>query len=271
MTSKFKIYQIAYDQKTLDSVQSGGFLLLDNMANERPDWYEYWPIRNYLLSNPLQDDCWYGFFSPKFTDKTQLDYHQVCEFIHNSFEKNLVDVALFSPQPDMGSNFLSVFEQAEMFDPGFIDIAKKFFATLGINVPLENIIMDSRQIVFSNYFVAKPSFWREWFVWTEALFSVAEDSLHPLHSLLCVNTTYSENSHRKVFLLERIASLLLILKPAYKVAVANTFKFGWSMSKFRNQPESVYINDALKMAFREHGFPEYMDAYRTIRGNFPGI
>jgi hypothetical protein len=125
--------------------------------------------------------------------------------------------------------------------------------------------MDSRQIVFSNYFVAKPPFWREWFVWAESLFAAAEDASHPLHELLCQNTSYSENSPRKVFLLERLASLLLFLRPQYRVAVANPFQFGWSMSKLRERPQDAYINDALKIAYRELGFPEYMDAFRKIR------
>jgi hypothetical protein len=29
-----------------------GFDVLDNSANERPDWYEYFPIRKFLLSEP---------------------------------------------------------------------------------------------------------------------------------------------------------------------------------------------------------------------------
>jgi hypothetical protein len=24
-----------------------GYRMLDNLANERPDWYEYWPIRRF--------------------------------------------------------------------------------------------------------------------------------------------------------------------------------------------------------------------------------
>jgi len=125
--------------------------------------------------------------------------------------------------------------------------------------------MDSRQIVFSNYFIAKPAFWREWFQLTEALYGAAENPLHPLHPELTTNTSYSENSHRKVFLMERMASLLLFLRPDYRVAVANTFNFAWSMSKLRQTPDNAYISDALKMAYRELGFPQYMDAFRRIR------
>jgi hypothetical protein len=29
-----------------------GFGVLDNSSNERPDWFEYWPIRKYFGKKP---------------------------------------------------------------------------------------------------------------------------------------------------------------------------------------------------------------------------
>jgi hypothetical protein len=258
------LYQITYDEATRAQVAANGFKQLDNLDNPRPDWYEYWPIRNFLLNQPLNDDAWYGFFSPKFCAKTLLSFVQVEAFVAKADAEG-ASVALFSPQPDMASNFLNVFEQAEVFDPGFNATARQFLSGVGLEIPVESLVMDSRQTVFSNYFAAKPAFWREWFVLTEALFSVAEDSKHPLHAALTYNTTYAANAQRKVFLSERLASLLLYLRPQYKTAVANPFTTGWSMAKFRQHPEDAYINDALKIAFKELGFPQYMDAFRLMR------
>lgn len=258
------LYQIAYNAATQEQVASNGFLLLDNLDNPRPDWYEYWPMRRFLLTQTLDEQAWYAFFSPKFCAKTQLSFAQTEAFVAQA-EASGASVALFSPQPDMASNFLSVFEQAEVFDPGFIATAKQFLHGVGLDLPLESIVMDSRQTVFSNYFAAKPAFWREWFSLAEALFSIAEDPQHPLYAALTHNTTYAANAQRKVFLSERLASLLLYLRPGYKVAVANPFTTGWSMAKFRQHPEDAYINDALKMAFKELGFPQYMDAFRMMR------
>ena len=265
MTADIRLYQIAYDAASLEAVRQSGFLLLDNLDNARPDWYEYWPIRRFLLQETLDDNAFYGFFSPKFTAKTQLSHADVCAFLQGALANGPVDVALFSPQPDMGANFLNVFEQAEVFDHGFIDAATLFLSAQGIDVPLANLVMDSRQIVYSNYFVARPAFWRQWFSLTEALFAVAEDAAHPLHARLNFNTNYAANANRKVFLQERLASLLLYVHPEFKVAVANPFGFGWSMAKFRETPQDTYINDALKRAFRDTGFPQYMDAFRTMR------
>ena len=262
------LHLIAYNTATEASVAKSGFLALDNMGNERPDWYEYWPIRRQLLNVPMVEGDWYGFFSPKFGAKTQLDYAATQAFIANADANQQADVVLFSPQPDMGANFLNVFEQAEVFDAGFIRAAKDFLKTCGLDVPLEGIVMDSRQTVFSNYFAAKPPFWREWFALTEALFAICENKGHPLNAALCHQTTYGVDAQRKVFLLERLASLLLVLRPSYRTVAYNPYGMGWSMSKFRDNPNNAYINDALKMAFRELGFPQYMDAFNAMRNQF---
>ena len=270
MDDGMRLYQIAYDDSSRAHVEASGFRLLDNMANERPDWYEYWPIRKYLLGHTLQEDDWYGFFSPKFGAKTQLSCSDVQRIVREAYDKHGAEVVLFSPQPDMGANFLNVFEQAELFDPGFIDTAQAFVKTLGLDVPLINLVMDARQIVYSNYFVAKPAFWRLWFSWTERLFQAAESPSHPLSAALCQPTTYGTNAQRKVFLLERLASLLLTVAPDVKVREANSFDFGWSMTRFRDLPEDTYINDALKRAFRDTGYPQYLAAFRKQRDRFTG-
>jgi hypothetical protein len=268
-TTEVHLFQIAYSPATYEQVAQSEFLLLDNLENPRPDWYEYWPIRNFLLTHTLDENSWYGFFSPKFSSKTQLGYQEVIEFVVSANKKN-ASVALFSPQPDMGANFLNVFEQAELFDPGFLNTAQNFVRELGMDIPLVNLVMDSRQIVYSNYLVAKPEFWRTWFAWTEAMFAMAEDPLHPLSASLCQPTTYGINAQRKVFLLERLAPLLLTLQPEFKTAEANSFNFGWSMARFRAVPEDSYINDALKRAYRDTGFPQYMAAFRKQREKFTG-
>ncbi len=58
-----------------------GFDVLDNSTNERPDWYEYWPIRKFLLNEPLDENAFYGFLSPKFKLKTNLGAADVVDFI----------------------------------------------------------------------------------------------------------------------------------------------------------------------------------------------
>src|ERR1017187_214306 len=75
-----------------------GFDVLDNSANERPDCFEYWPIRKFLLNEPLNEDAFYGFLSPKFRHKTNLSGALVRDFIERS--AGTTDVFLFSPRSE---------------------------------------------------------------------------------------------------------------------------------------------------------------------------
>ncbi len=257
-----KLYQIVYSQKTLEGL-SPGYLPLDNRNSTHNDWREYWPIRNFLLNQPLDEPSLYGFFSPRFQEKIGLDHGQVVDFIQSSPPET--DVFTFSPQPDMGAFFLSVFEQNEVFDPGFIAACEAFLAAVGMPVNLGALIMDSRQIVFSNYFIARPAFWRTWLILNEKLFEVCEGPDNAIKAGLTAETTYSGAVQRKVFLMERIVSLLLTINPAWKVKSYNTFDCAWSASKLNQSREDAVISDALKIAMREQGFPQYFQAFSAIR------
>jgi hypothetical protein len=262
MSSALHLYQIAYSTATLAAVEPG-YRVLDNLANPRPDWYEYGPIRQFLQREPLDEAAFYGFFSPKFRAKTGLSHADVCTALHAVQART--DVVLFSPQPDMGAFFLNVFEQGEAFDPGLIAAYEAFLAHIGRPQALRPLIMDSRQIVFSNYFVARPAFWREWLQLNEALWHVCEGPASALQADLTQPTTYADGAQRKVFLQERAASLLLCVQPQWRTHAVNPFTMGWSMSRLREHPMEAVMSDALKLAFREQGFPHYMQAFSSLR------
>jgi predicted O-linked N-acetylglucosamine transferase (SPINDLY family) len=256
-----KLYTIVYSAESLANLEKG-FLVLDNSQNERPDWREYWPIRKYLLHEPLQTDNYYGFFSPKFSAKTGLSHAGVMSYINNSGGD--VDVFTFSPQPDMGAFFLNVFEQNDVFDPGFKALSQDFFNAIGVNVNLDKLIMDSRHIVFSNFIVAKKEFWHEWLDICEKFFAVCESNTTDLAKKLTGETTYSGNVARKVFLIERIASFLL-KTGNWKVRPYNTFKCAWSALGTNRFKDEAVISDALKLAYNELGHPEYLAGFSEVR------
>src|SRR6202011_4516490 len=122
--SEIFIYQIrSYYTKKEDLDPS--CLVLDNSANERPDWYEYWPIRKFLLNEELDEDAFYGFLSPKFKHKTNLSAGAVRDFILAAEPDT--DVVLFSPSIHNSAYFLSVFEHGEAEHPGLAAVAARLF------------------------------------------------------------------------------------------------------------------------------------------------
>jgi hypothetical protein len=57
-------------------------------------------------------------------------------------------------------------------------------------VNLHELVTDSRNTVHSNYFAAKPRFWREWLAINEQLFSIAEADADELGKALISTTSY---------------------------------------------------------------------------------
>lgn len=261
MKPEIHLHHIAYSPETLQQAPAG-FPVLNNLKNERPDWFEYWPIRHFLLNQPLDENAFYGFFSPKFSQKTGLSYTDVVNFVNDN--SDVADVFLFSPQPDIGAFFINVFEGGEIFNPGKIDACEEFLATIGIHVNLRAIVMDSREIVFSNYFVAKADFWRQWLLINEQLFSICEGADSSLKAKLTQATNYP-NAQRKIFIMEGIASLILTMQKKWRTKTKDPFGFAWSATKLSQFRQEAIISDALKMAFKEQGFSEYIDAYSHIR------
>ncbi len=261
--SAVHLFQIAYSAQTAAMV-GPGFQCLDNLANPRPDWYEYWPIRRFLQAEALDDAAFYGFFSPTFTLKTSLTAADVRSQVQRHAAQ--ADVVLFSPQPDMGAFFLNVFEQGATFDPQLIDVTQRLLQAIGRPAPpLAQLVMDSRQIVFSNFFVARPAFWREWLALNEALFAICEGPPSELKTDLEATTRYREGAPRKVFVMERMASLLLATQPRWRTSAANPFTMGWSKSRLARFPHEALLSDALKIAFRDQRYPQYLQAFAQLR------
>lgn len=262
MSSKIHLYQIAYSEETLAGIEEG-FEVLNNLKNERPDWFEYWPIRNFLMRQNMEEDSFYGFFSPRFRIKVGLSAAQVRQFVDNHSASN--DVIIFSPQPDMGAFFLNVFEQAEVFDKDMIATYAAVLRKAKRSILPDKIVMDSRQIVFSNYFVARPAFWREWMTLNEVIFRLSEDVSDPIGVELRKPTSYTGAVQRKVFLQERTASYLLSINDRWRSVRYNAFETAWSASALNEFPDDAVISDALKIAYRETNDNQYISIYAKIR------
>lgn len=260
-----RLFSIAWSPETLAQTDPD-IAILDNSANLRPDWREYWPMRHYLLNTALDANTYYGFLSPKFTSKTGLTGAGVIRFMH---DQRGADVFTFSPQADMGAFFLNVFEQGETFDPGFLSICQELLEHIGQPVDLRSLVMDSRHVVFSNFIVARPAFWRQWLALCEKIFQLAEANGSPLAIKVNATTTYPGQVPRKVFIIERMASLLLA-SGQWRCMPYSTYQCAWSAlptARFRNE---AIASDALKLAYNETRHGEFINAYAELRSSiFP--
>ena len=260
--SAIQIHQIFYSAETRRQLDPG-FMPLDNLKNERPDWREYWPIRRFLLENPPQGDGFIGFFSPRFREKTGLSADDVTAYV--SQLPNDTDVVLFSPFFDQIAAYWNVFEHGMNHHPGMFETFKLTSEALVPGVMLETLATDSRNTVFSNFFVARAPFWKDWLAKNEILFAIAEDGASRLAKRLNANVDY-RNGHvqAKVFVMERVATLMLVTNPAWQAHVHDPLlrPIDGLFEPFRLE---LVCLDALKIASTTRDASEYRAAYRFIR------
>jgi hypothetical protein len=239
-----------------------GFKVLDNSANERPDWFEYWPIRRFLLNQALDEDAFYGFLSPKFKLKTSLTADMVRESVLAA--DSATDVILLSPSIHNSAYFLNVFEHGDAEHPGLKSIAKRLFERLDMPSDLDALVSDSRNTVHSNYFIAKPRFWRAWLAVNEKMFAIAETPSDTLGEALRTPTTYRGGStvQMKIFIMERMATWLLTSGHGFAARVRDPFV---ARARIYKLPVAI-VCDALKIAYATQGRAQYKDVFLLVRG-----
>ncbi len=238
-----------------------GFLVLDNTGNERPDWYEYWPIRKFLLNELLDEDAYYGFLSPKFKLKTNLTAAGVHRFVGGA---GGCDVLLFSPSVHNTAFYWNVFDHGEAEHPGLKAAADEFFRRIGQPTDLDALVSDSRTTVNANFFIAKPRFWRAWLAVAEALFVIAETPTDPLGVRLCAPVAYRGrvDVQLKIFLMERIATWLLTRDAAFATRARDPFA---ARTRIYKLPAAL-VCDALKIAYALEGHSQYRELFVLVSG-----
>jgi len=258
------IHQIYYSEQSRLELDPG-FVPLDNSANERPDWREYWPIRRFLLSQKLVPDCYYGFFSPKFKQKTTLTASDVDEFIRQ--QDGGADVISFSPFFDEMAFPLNIMEMAAVHH-GCRDVFLQCAALVAPQFQLDSDVMTSLDTVYCNFFVAKPRFWTEWLTQCEVIFDIAEQAMTPLGRALNNVVNYGTGTApAKVFVIERLASLLLWAQPQWSVQSYGPLRLPRLAPRHLAMVTvaDLLVLDALKIAHRRSGAGQYLTLYRQLR------
>jgi hypothetical protein len=246
-----------------------GFEPLDNLNNERPDWREYWPIRNFLLKNSLIPGDYYGFLSPAFGRKTGLTSAAVYAFARA--HAGAADVLLFSPFYDQIAFFLNQWEQGAMTHRG----AKVFERSLELVAPdfkIYGTVCSSNDSVFCNYFVAKAEFWSEWLARCERIFDCAERGGSDLAQALRSSVYYGPHAApSKVFVIERVVSALIATQPRWKVKSYNSMLLPLSGSRISALVLELYALDALKIAYQADAREQYLQAFFELRARFAAM
>lgn len=259
---KKNILQIHYDDASRRMLDPG-FIPLEIVGNPRADWREYWAIRNYFLDNELNADEYYGFLSPIFHSKTGLQAHQVEAFMDSNPG---ADVYTFSPTMSDAACYLNVFEQGNRRHPEMLPITTELMREVGLDVDIRGLINDFRSTVYCNYIIAKPVFWEKWFAINERMFEIAEAGGSELARQLTENTDYGKSTvQMKVFIMERIGSLVMALMPELNVVNLNIGAMRVGNPMFYPCRDEMVMLDALKTAYQRSHDHAYLQRFRALR------
>lgn len=259
------IYQIFYDDLTKSKVDKG-FIPLDNTQNLRPDWAEYWPIRNVLLNQNFNSNDYIGFLSSKFYEKTWCS----SEFVLDTIASGKHEFYSFSPYFDQIALYLSSFDQGECAKPGvgIKNLTNAFLNQIGIKFDINNFVSDITTCVFCNYFVAKYEFWKIWLEYTEKLFEIAEDAHSKLGKLLSNPTNYIGKNgpqQMKVFIIERLVSLVLKFQNIQAIYCLDVTKAPFALHHASNFLGDFLACDALKGQYLKTNSLCYLQEFANVR------
>jgi hypothetical protein len=203
----------------------------------------------------------YGFLSPKFNLKTSLSSAAVREFL--AAAGATVEVVLLSPSIHNSAYYLNVFEHGEAEHPGLKAVAARLLERLELPSDLDSLVSDSRNTVHSNYFIAKPRFWRAWLAINEKMFAIAETPADPLGEALRTPTSYrgGSNVQMKIFVMERMATWLLSVDRSFAACVRDPFV---ARARIYKLPLAIAC-DALKIAYSTQGRTQYRDVFLLLR------
>ena len=257
------IYQIFYDDLTRSKL-SKGFIPLDNTQNLRPDWAEYWPIRNVLLNQNFNSEDYIGFLSSKFYEKTWCS----SGFVFDTIAGKKHDFYSISPYFDQMALYSNSFEQGESYHPGIKNLTNAFLRQIGIDYDVSNFVSDVSTCIYCNYFVAKFEFWEKWLVYAEQLFQVVESKESDLGRLFTNFTEYREKNnifHMKVFLLERLVSLVLKFQNLHAVHILDVRKAPFDLHNVSSFLGDLLTCDALKGQYLKTNSLCYLQEFANVR------
>lgn len=257
-----KVFQIFYDAKSRFNLD-GAFIPLDNSTDMGRDWYEFQAINALLESNSFKENDYLGVLSPRFQEKTGM----VGDDVFRVMSSTNADVVSFSPKFEAGVLYVNTFHQGEFRHPGFLRVVYEVFGEIGLSISTIDAVHDQTRCIFSNYFVARYSFWRIWHHFALQIVNLSESGrLKVVLNSYCAHRGRRDSYKMKIFLMERLVSAVMDhLNIGAEVGV----DFEKYVSSQKINPalfDELLVLDSLKSQSVKTGRIEYLRVYEERRG-----
>ena len=138
--TNIKLFGIFYNETSRAAIPSN-FIPLDNSSGP-PHLYESYPIMRQLNSNLPEEGAWCGFFSPKFHEKTQITFNDICNEIQQADED--VSVILFSSHWEQVALWPNIWLQGEVYHPGLRELTEKLVQLAGYKIDITKTLFNPK-------------------------------------------------------------------------------------------------------------------------------
>ena len=154
------------------------------------------------------------------------------------------------------------------YHPGIKNLTNAFLRQIGIDYDVSNFVSDVSTCIYCNYFVAKFEFWKKWLEYAEQLFQIVENKESDLGRLFTNFTEYREKNdifHMKVFLLERLVSLVLKFQNLHAFHILDVRKAPFDLHNVSNFLGDLLTCDALKGQYLKTNSLCYLQEFDKVR------
>ena len=258
-TASVKLFQIYYNEETRNQLDSA-CIPLDNCNSPKPEWYEFYPIKNFLDHNELEENTYYGFLSPRFQQKTCVSPADLIKLIEEKSQEN-IDVFLSSLGFNVIAYHQNLFIQGEAAHPGITDLTQRALDKLNVYCDVKNMVSSLQNSAFCNYIVGNKAYWTEWKALADKFYDLVENDHTELGEALRANTHYWRgDTSMRTFIQERLPAVILASNK-YR-----TFSFGveWNSDMLDRLPKYEICN-YFKVRYSQTKDPMDLLVYKHIR------
>ncbi|WP_294034660.1 hypothetical protein [uncultured Moraxella sp.] len=235
-----------------------------NNTHGPKQWYEFYPILQFLNTHDLDDDTYYGFLSPKFFEKTGVlgkDLHQLIQHHAIDANGNSVDVFLSSVGHGALAYHQNLFYQGDQAHSGLLALSQQVLDRLNVNINLTNLVTTNYSSAFCNYIVAKKSYWQAWHQLANGFYRLVEEDETEFGQALRAMTDYDGNqAAMRTFIQERFVEVILAMSPF------RTMPFGRELTLFQAESRSVLaLCHLFKVKYQNSSDPTDLIVYQRLR------
>lgn len=211
-------------------------------------------------ANTIDDDDFYGFVLPTFTQDTGMKLQDIRDFIGDASD---IDVAIFYPFAEQSSLHLNLYEAINEQEPGLNQVMQSYLDVLNLPLKVDAWATNYETTTTTYYVVARPAFWKVWILLSNRLEELAYEQ-NPLGEALR-QPSYEPYLTMKDLIMERLASLVLSLTAQLRIFYASPFAMPASQHLDSDAQDKCIQLNQLKEAYLKSGNEQELEAYFNKR------